>query len=143
MAQNDVFNSMESRRAKVAQVQENSARPGRVLSSYTATGLGTVIEPQCFTFGAAFTDKPHFSFGSEILTDITSVPQQPPLCIASVYRWRQLANGLYTGAYCTFYVGSLVSGLGSYEVEFHLTFEGILIKHFIASLGFPVQDLDI
>ncbi len=139
MSDNKIFDNLENRRAKVEQVAQNSARPGRALSIYTSTGVGTIFEPVCFNFKASFTTKPHFTFGSDILSDVSTMP----VCVASVYKWRQSANGFYTGAWCAFYVGSSDSGAAALNIEFHLTWEGILIKDFISSLGFPVQSLDI
>lgn len=139
MGQNDIFDGLERRRAAIQQVQDNSAQPDFCSAFHTISGVGAVFEPTCFSFGTAFMDKPVFTFGSEIIGSTSA----PPAASASVYKWRQTSNGFYTGAYVGFYVGSTVSDVGDLQTIFHLKWNGIRIKNFISSLGFPVQSLDI
>jgi hypothetical protein len=134
-----LWQGIEQRRAQVEQVQENSSREGHAYATYEGTFLGDLKVPTVFNFGTAFQEMPIFTFGSSLVEDVGNLP----LCIAGVYRWRQDANGYYTGAYCHFYIGNLSSSDSPSNVLFHLMWSGIKVKNFIASPTFDAGALDI
>lgn len=142
---NDAWQAMEGHRARVAQVDENSARLAWVLAEYTTTGTGQLVEEKVFDFDLAFIERPIFNFGASLGDDV-DVPDtlaDLPVCRATVYDWR-VADGLYTGAYCYFTVSAGASVVAAnLTVIFGLTWVGVASKNILQSDGFNLAALEL
>jgi hypothetical protein len=120
------------------QTRENSARLAWAWDTFETTGTGSTASDRAINFGLAFTQKPMFSYGYELLNrvdfedDDDLVEVLYPASTGFVYLWKQNAAGLYVGAY----VGMTVfDGPGGgvlidpdIQIEHHFTFCGIAMK---------------
>lgn len=123
------------REAWVKQVQENSARLAWAWGTATTTGAGQKPFEKIINFGLAFTEKPHFSYGYELLNrtdfedDDGGNDLPVPRSTGCVYMWRVDGRGLYTGAHVAV---NIVSDK-AIQIEHHFSFAGIAIKDLIVN----------
>lgn len=123
-----------NREAWKSQIAENGARLAWAWGSANTTGQGQVVFEDIIEFGLAFTAKPHFSYGCEVLNrsdfvDDSGNAQVVPTASGCVYEWRKDSRDLYTGAW----VAVNVVADGTIRIDHHFTFVGVAIKDLVVN----------
>lgn len=120
---NPIVGALESHRAKLEQVWENTARQAWSYASLTTTGVGEIQHPTVVRFDCTFIEQPKVAHGFSLDGD-TLVDGSFPTVSAGVWKWWQDKRGFYLGAYVFF----VVTGVASYAIQHDFTFSGIAIK---------------
>lgn len=142
----DTWRSLEQHRGLVDQHKENQARLAVSYADYVTTGWGEFEPDYSFDFNCIFVDQPFVSEGTRVDEKTPLVAQQFPTCKVGVSRWRQDADGNYTGAWLWFKVMqieyqvwrySFPEEYAYYRIFHHVRFEGVALK------ALPAWVLDI
>lgn len=100
------FQALEQRRAQLQQVAENSARYASSYVTFTTTGWGEFLSPECQYFTTTFVERPSVSHGFSVDGD-KLIEGRFPRVTAGVHKWLQDENGFYTGAWLFFVVETM------------------------------------
>jgi hypothetical protein len=115
---------LESRRAYVNSLAENTTRTARLALSYDSSGSGELIGKHPVSFQLTFTEQPTISTGVALRSG-KIVPGKAPNVCAGVWHWQRDPKGMYIGAWLFFVVDS---GGQGYALRHSVTFEGVAIK---------------
>lgn len=124
-AQSNMHQAMLKQAGKQREQSQHLPRPARVRFSVNTNGVGEtrLTGTKALDFGALMLEEPTFTSG---LVAVDSLGDgQLPQCTAIVLKYKQNANGAYTGAEVAFKVDCVKSNV---KLKFSLTFEGTTMR---------------